>query len=140
MSKQKEVILINSLWKIRQGLGLERKLIARLLGHHSTDPISRYERGVCLPSLKTVFKLMIIYQTRLEILYPEHHECYRAELQGNLKHLSGIVLSTPAKTVLSNKIHNCTYEILLETASPKKDDLDLVRSHVTKLARTLIYH
>lgn len=89
MRKQKENILINNLWRSRHRLGLEQKQVAKLLGHHSSDAISRYERGINLPSLKNVIKLIIIYQTPLERLFPEHFQCSRANLESKLSKCPG---------------------------------------------------
>ena len=72
--------LNNRLWQIRHKIGLEQKQVARLLGHKTTDQISRYERGRSVPSFKSACKLAIIYGTSLPELFPEHCEQYRREI------------------------------------------------------------
>ncbi len=139
MRKQKETILINGLWRIRHTIGLERKQVAKLLGHHSTDAISRYERGICLPGVGNVIKLIIIYQTSLEQLFPKHFQCYRAELESKLSQIPKALISRTTQQILSENIHYCTYEKLLEKLPPTKDDLDIVRDHITKLAKAHVH-
>ena len=60
---------LNGLWIARKKVGLGQKSVARLLGHKSTSPISEYETGRLLPSLRTALKLSVIYQTPLPDLY-----------------------------------------------------------------------
>jgi transcriptional regulator with XRE-family HTH domain len=139
MRKQKETVLINGLWRIRRALGLERKQVARLLGHRSTDAISRYERGICLPGLKTVVKLTIIYQAPLEQFFPEHFDRYRSELEIGVSRMPKSLISLKSQQTLSENVHHCTYEKLLEKLPPTRDDLDTVRNHITKLAKAHLH-
>src|SRR5690349_17527313 len=60
---------LNRLWIARKRIGLGQKSVARLLGHKCTSPISNYENGRLVPSLRTALKLAIIYQTPLPDLY-----------------------------------------------------------------------
>lgn len=139
MGKQKENILINNLWRSRHSLGLEQKQVARLLGHHSSDAISRYERGIYLPSLRNVIKLIIIYQTPLEGLFPEHFQCYRSKIENRLSKIPKSLISQSVQQTVAENIHFCTYENLLEKSPPTKDDLNLVRNHITKLAKAHLH-
>src|SRR6266852_6225897 len=61
---------LNRLWIARKKIGLGQKSVARLLGHKSTSPISEYETGRLLPSLRTAVKLATIYNTPINELYP----------------------------------------------------------------------
>jgi DNA-binding XRE family transcriptional regulator len=60
----------NRLWIARKKAALGQKVVARLLGHRSTSPVSEYETGRLLPSLRTALKLAFIYNTPITELYP----------------------------------------------------------------------
>ncbi len=139
MRKQKETISINGLWRIRHTLGFDQKQVAKLLGHHSSDAISRYERGICLPSVRNVIKLIIIYQASLEQLFPEHFQCYRAELESKMSQIPKSLISITVRKALSENIHYCTFEKLLEKLPPTKDELNTVRDHITHLAKAHVH-
>ena len=60
----------NRLWIARKKAAMGQKVVARLLGHRSTSPVSEYETGRLLPSLRTALKLAFIYNTPISELYP----------------------------------------------------------------------
>src|SRR6266851_517318 len=60
---------VNRLWIARKKVGLGQKSVARMLGYKSTSPISEYETGRLIPSLRTAFKLAILYNLPLQELY-----------------------------------------------------------------------
>src|SRR6266404_1745159 len=60
---------LNRLWIARKKVGLGQKSVARMLGYKSTSPISEYETGRLIPSLRTAFKLAVIYNLSLQELY-----------------------------------------------------------------------
>lgn len=66
--------------KHRKLMGLSRGTVARLLGHKSTDLISRWERGKALPSLENVLKLSVIYKTLVNELFYDHIREYQKGL------------------------------------------------------------
>lgn len=75
----------NRLWIARKKSGLRQKVVARLLGHKSKSPISEYENGRLLPSLRTAFKLAIIYQVSLQDLYGSLYDQVKDEIEASTK-------------------------------------------------------
>ena len=59
----------NYLRKYRKAAGFTQRQVARILGFKDTSMISRWEKGVCLPKLETIFKLAVIYRTMVEALF-----------------------------------------------------------------------
>ena len=59
----------NNLRKYRKAIGLEQKDVARILNLKSASMISRWEKGVCLPSLINVFKLSGLYSVLVDALF-----------------------------------------------------------------------
>lgn len=80
MKTNTNIPIQNNLWQARQRGGLERKQVAFLLSKKSIDEISRYERGMYLPSLKIALKLEIIYQTPVRLLFQKLFEQCRSEI------------------------------------------------------------
>ncbi len=78
---------LNNLWICRKKVGLPQKLIARLLGHRSTSPISEYETGRLLPNLRTAFKLAAIYNVSPTDLYASLYQDALAEVEAARKTL-----------------------------------------------------
>jgi len=61
----------SSLRKYRKAIGLKQKDVARILNFKSSSMISRWEKGVCLPSLINVIKLSGIYSVLIDaLLFP----------------------------------------------------------------------
>ena len=59
----------NRLRKHRKLMGYTQKDVALLLGLHNTNRISRWEKGLCFPSVVNLIKLSIIYRTFPNELY-----------------------------------------------------------------------
>lgn len=59
----------NCLKKYRRARGLKQKDVAKILGIKSASMVSRWERGVCLPSTINAFKLATIYRTMVDPLF-----------------------------------------------------------------------
>ncbi len=59
----------NNLRKYRKALGLKQTDVARILNLKSAGMISRWEKGVCLPSLLNVFKLAGLYCVLVDALF-----------------------------------------------------------------------
>ena len=59
----------NYLRKYRKALGLKQKDVAKILGLKNSGMISRWEKGVCLPSLPNAFKLAGLYSMLVDALF-----------------------------------------------------------------------
>jgi len=80
----------NYLWIARKKAGLGQKSVARLLGYKSISPVSEYETGRLLPSLRTALKLAALYNVPVAQLYRPLYREVEAEIEGRRKK------STPA--------------------------------------------
>jgi transcriptional regulator with XRE-family HTH domain len=60
----------NLLRRYRKARGLNQRQAARILGVSATSMISRWERGICLPSSLNIFKLAALYRTMADPLFP----------------------------------------------------------------------
>lgn len=61
----------NKLKLYRHSKGYSRKKVARLLGLTDPSSLSRWERGIVLPTLLQVFSLARIYQTHPHELFDD---------------------------------------------------------------------
>jgi transcriptional regulator with XRE-family HTH domain len=59
----------NCLRKYRKARGLKQKDVARILNLKSSGIISRWEKGICLPSSLNIFKLAALYRTLTDALF-----------------------------------------------------------------------
>jgi transcriptional regulator with XRE-family HTH domain len=59
----------NNLRKYRKAIGLKQKDVARILDLKNSGMISRWENGVCLPSLINAFKLSGLYSVLVDALF-----------------------------------------------------------------------
>lgn len=85
MNQQK--IVPNSLREYRNRIGLRQIDVAKKLGFCNTNRISRWEKGLSIPSIVNVFRLCIIYNTSPEKLYSELFKKYYGEMQYKKKNL-----------------------------------------------------
>jgi transcriptional regulator with XRE-family HTH domain len=138
MEKQK-VIPNNALWTIRNAQNLELKQVASLLGNKTTDSISRYERSISNPNLKTVIKLMLIYNSNLKEMFPDMFECCRKEIDSALRKYN-FVISLPKREKVLENIGYCTFEELLDNQNLSEAHKNIIRKHLTNLANKLAYH
>jgi transcriptional regulator with XRE-family HTH domain len=136
--KQKRIR--NRLWLARKHRGLQQKQVAYLLNHKTTDQVSRYEKGVKVPSLQTALLLEIIYGIPVRILFKDLFEQLRdgveKRIQGN-QSLSSIYKNLNAGSI--NLWDWCAYDELLKSPKPSSADADKVRCHITQLAKILAY-
>ena len=70
----------NSLRRYRRARGLTQKEVARVLGLKSTSMISRWERGVSLPSVLNLFKLAVLYRKMADALFLDLRKALEKEL------------------------------------------------------------
>jgi len=59
----------NNLRKYRKAIGLKQREVARILNLKSSGMISRWEKGVRLPSLLNAFKLAGLYCVLVDALF-----------------------------------------------------------------------
>ena len=59
----------NNLRKYRKAIGLKQKDVAEILNLKSAGMISRWEKGICLPSLLNAIKLSGSYSVLVDALF-----------------------------------------------------------------------
>ena len=135
MRKKVETKIKHRLWQARHAFGLEQKQVAFLLGQKTTDPLSRLERGLSIPTLQTALKLEIIYRLPISVLFQGYYEQYKNEVEARLRttkvHNNNSELTQPPEDY-------CTYAELLNE-SPSQEELGRVRKHVIKLTKKMAY-
>jgi len=72
--------LPNCLRKYRRAAGFKQKDVACILGLKSASMISRWENGLCLPKLQSLFKLAILYRTMVDALFIDLRILLREEV------------------------------------------------------------
>ena len=70
----------NCLKKYRKARGLKQKEAAEVLGFKSASMISRWERGVCLPSAINLFRLAALYRRMTDALFIDLLRALRVDL------------------------------------------------------------
>ena len=124
----------NHLFLIRKRNVFGQKQVAFLLGHKTTDQISRYERGARLPSLKTALKLQIIYRLPIETLLHGYYKKCLDEIENQPKTIGGetdFTLDSIGREI-------CTYTELLKPLQINPSDMEKIGKHILELmnART----
>lgn len=102
-----------------------QKQVASLLGHSTSDQVSRYERGEKFPSLKTALKLGLIYGIPIRVLLDGYFEACREEIKIEDKRIN-------------NAFHEsdfCTIEEKLNPESVNQTDLDKAYTHSASIIR-----
>ena len=74
MAKKKFIRYKNSLKKYRLLMGYKQKEVAKLLGLKSASRISRWEKGLAMPSVENLIKLSALYSTLMNELYWEMYK------------------------------------------------------------------
>lgn len=69
MKKVEQKKIPNNLRRYRKAIGLKQKEVAEILNLKSAGMISRWEKGICLPSLTNVIKLSGIYSVLVDALF-----------------------------------------------------------------------
>ena len=127
----------NRLWLARKRRGLGQKQVAYLLDK-TVDEISRYERGLRIPSLETVLGLELIYGLPARLLFKDIYEQLQAEITARIPSqelLKAIYPETLTGGQLSGEY--CSYQEILNLQSASGLERSKVRDHVTKLAKKL---
>lgn len=121
--------LRNQLWLARKNIGLEQKQVAFLLGQQTTDQIYRYEKGLCLPSFKTLLQLEIITGMPARLLYPE----YFAQLAQKIAQKADSMNSSAPLRVPSQPY--CHYWELLQKSPLTQEEQTAIARHVLRIVR-----
>lgn len=79
----------NNLKKFRRMNGYKQEFVMEYLGLNSTNRISRWEKGLAMPSVINLFKLSVLYNTLVDQLYSE--QIY--EIKRNLKNKDKLLVS-----------------------------------------------
>jgi len=67
--------------KYRKARGLKQKDVAKILGIKNASMVSRWEKGVCMPNTKNLFKLAALYRTMSDSLFFDLIRELRSEMQ-----------------------------------------------------------
>ena len=130
----------NQLWLARKRRELAQKQVAYLLGHKSADVISRYEKGLKTPSLKTALMLEAAFGIPVRILFKEFFDALNDEVQQRIK--GSLSLSAAYSDLFSASDSTsglCSYEELLKGQPISPSDLITVRRHATALVKKMAY-
>lgn len=73
----------NRIWKYRTIKGLKQEELAFLIGNTSSSQVSRYERGLVMPTFEQLVKLCCALNTKIESLYPELVKKWQDEMEKN---------------------------------------------------------
>jgi len=127
----------NRLWLARKHRGLGQKQVAYLLGK-TVDEISRYERGIRVPSLETVLGLELIYGIPARMLFKDIYEQLQAEISARIPSQESLKDIYP-ETLTGNQLSGeyCSYQEILNLQSASGLERSKVRDHVTILAKKL---
>lgn len=121
----------NQLAEVRKSRNLAQLDVAKLLGHKTSLQLSRWERGIYVPTLKTALKLAQIYNLPVRAMLDEYFMTCREEVRRQEIRLKG----TSTTSVDSADVNFCSYEVRLSSKYLKPEDLDNIRSHSTRLIR-----
>lgn len=123
----------NKLWNARKRTGLELKQVARLASK-TTEEISRYERGLNEPILKTALKLEIIYRMPVKLLFPELFKELETEVAEIRKQYSFPDNDWfPPHTEQLKEGEGCFYGELLKNRIPNELELRTIDKHLVNL-------
>jgi transcriptional regulator with XRE-family HTH domain len=81
MTKVKYTPILNRLRRYRKARGLKQRDAARILGLADASSLSRWEQGVCLPSVMNMFRLAALYRTLVDALYIDALRTIREEVR-----------------------------------------------------------
>ena len=82
MAKKRRELIFNRLRKYRKARGLKQCEAARILGLADASSISKWERGIRLPSTTQLFRLAALYRVLVDALFIEVLRTIRAEIRG----------------------------------------------------------
>lgn len=111
-----------------------------MLSQKSTDEISRYERNLYQPGLRTALKLEIIYQTPIRLLFQDLFEQSRNEISKiRERHAHPFPDNRwfPQPSDHLKQEEFCFYAELLKTRVPNEPELAAVTKHIIALNNTV---
>ena len=89
MDNKRERRIPNLLRKYRKVRGFKQKDVARILDLKSPSRISRWEKGLCLPSLANALRLSAVYRVMVDAMFPDLFRSFREEIRGREEKLFG---------------------------------------------------
>lgn len=107
--------LNNYLRMYRKRNGFTQKELAFLLGCMHRSKVSRYERGVRMPSLPTVIGLEIVFRAPVSRLFTGTYTNMREEVRSRARRLSKQLDAEPLTPALKQKL-----DALVEVIYPPK--------------------
>ncbi len=81
MAKKQRELIFNQLRKYRKARGLKQCEAARILGLADASSLSKWERGVRLPSTTQLFRLAALYRVLVDALFIDVLRTIRDEIQ-----------------------------------------------------------
>lgn len=130
----------SNLLQARRRSELEPKQVAFLLSKKSADELYRYENGIYFPSLPTVLKLEIIYQTPTRLLFQDLFEELKtsiAERRKSHPHLFPERAWFPNQAEQLSQEESCFYSEILKTRFPSPAETAMITKHIIALTNTL---
>jgi DNA-binding XRE family transcriptional regulator len=70
---------------VRKQRRLSQKQVAHLIGHRDATMLSKYERGLLAPPLRTALKLTLLYRLPIQEIFTEEFSQAREELTSKIK-------------------------------------------------------
>lgn len=126
----------NRLWLARKRRGLGQKQVAYLLNHSTNDQVSRFEKGLRLPTLETALMLEIVYGTPLRILFKELYEQVQEEIRGRIKNNPQLERTYGIFAGEEESARDfCASAEILNIPNVSPAELVQVRNHITYLAK-----
>lgn len=98
--------LPNLLCSCRKGLGLTQGDVAYLLGCHDGGKVSRYERFVRKPTLKSAIACEIIFNMPCDSLFPGILREVQANVSRRSKRLTGMIARRPDLPNRERRLNN----------------------------------
>lgn len=127
----------NRLWLSRKRRGLLQKQVAFILGNHTVDQVSRYEKGIRVPTLEVALALEIIYRVPLRLLFADLYREIQNEVRSKVESSPSLnrLVDDFGVTDKDNGQEFCTYQDVLHMPAASQQELERVRRHVVELAR-----
>ncbi len=108
--------LSNYIRMYRKRTGLTQAEVAYLLGSTHRSKVSRYERGVRIPSLANVIGFEIVFQAPLKALFAGTYEKVNEGIRDRARRLSREIDAKPSTPVQKQK-----FDALVDIVFPQKD-------------------